>query len=337
MKNYTVKITFIPTNVLAHSSTTSNDLSNLDELNDASKQGFKGFFLTDGDSDAGSGCWLDGTYKCFDDDGYPGWVGTDVSKEDGTFDIPQVITITGDMVENIVILFDKVAGEYATEVNVNGTTYTNDSYVLIIAGLQDATTVITFTKWSKVNSIPKVLAITSGLDITYDSRQIKELTYTHSAAAENDALQFGITTQSGTIVIKDKYIIKQLNDDGLLDTDLPVTILEDDVEIEKFIAADIDESTLNLEWSFVLSDITSYWDEQQFEGLDYVSTDLLSLLTDLIPTIIFIDDAQDLENLNIPTAFLNMSTKREAITKCCQIGLLRIYQIMGKVYARRVI
>ena len=62
------------------------DISYLNNQHTPNWKGHKGFFLSGGDKEKNSGCWLDGTFKFFDSQHpYEGLLGTELSQDDGSF------------------------------------------------------------------------------------------------------------------------------------------------------------------------------------------------------------------------------------------------------------
>lgn len=322
------------------SSNVANVLSHISNLGDRTNQGFKGFFFSGGDANVGSGCWLDGSYRFFDSvNKYAGWIGDTLSNSDGTFSTSQSITATcASNITTLTIIFDKVAGEYAQQITIGNTVYNNYSYICILNLVNSSTSVtVEFTKWSKANSCAKVLAITYGLVIDYDSHNSSGLQYTEQFLTDASSLVFGITLQSGSFTALDKLNqLQQANAVGLLRTGAVVKIYEDDVQVAEMITDDYDSDEVTKEWTISLSDALEPLDEDQFAGLDYASRNLKTIVDILLPGVIYVDDlATELTSITIPESLLEVTSRWDAIVKCCNVGTFVVYLINGVTYARK--
>ena len=181
-----------------------NAQANLSNLNSDRKfKGKKGLHLCGGsvDDDTGevSGCPLDGTYTFYasGSQSYDGYLGNCLSNNNYEFSTPQTLTFTatntGTYIKSILIYFDGVAGEYATElyftnaIKENGTTdsrYTSafrikNSKNLFMYSFGENSDIKTITlniaKWSKKNALVKIIKIKTGYTGLYDYGSIKSL------------------------------------------------------------------------------------------------------------------------------------------------------------------
>lgn len=339
MNSYKVEIDLLPGSTLDYQSNLSNVLSSaVNELNNYKTKGFKGFFFSGGDASTNSGCWLDGSYKFFDSViKYPGLLGNALSQADGTFLTEQYIQTTGGtLFYNLTFVFDRIAGEYATEILIGGTLYYNYDYTFSVKC--SGSTKVVFNKWSKPNSVVKILTMKYGFTLLCDKLTIQNLRYSNSIVAGNDILTFGILVQSGSLKVRDLGILKALNDSSILDKGVAVRILIDDAVEQRFITTDYSSTDLETIWTIQMSDDIISWENEQFEVLDYATRTLKEIVDILIPGLVY-DDGLDtlLQAFTIPNSFLVSSTKWQAVVKCCQVGLFRIYKINGVIHARRII
>ncbi len=351
MNNLKVNLKLFPVTQLSYSSASQQEQSSIEKLSEVNKIGFRGLYLTGGSKDYNDGCWLDGTFHLFDESGYPGWVGSDLSKADGTFEQKQSIQLSStEDFANLMIFFDPVAGEYAESFKLDGIIYSNDSYVRYFSGPFTNNVELEIIKWSRTNSFPKILAVSSGLEKVYDYKQLINIMYTNEITSAQDILLFGVTTQTGTVSLRDKRVLREINDNRKLETQFEVQIIEDvktlDEQgepevipqvVETLYVSEIENERNKDLWTFSLVDKTAEWDEEQFEGLEYSELSLKDIIDSLIPEAIYVGEADDIKNMQFVNAYMNPSTKREALDKCCQVGLLRIYQENKVTYVRRLI
>ena len=128
------------------------------------KEGKKGFYLSGGsvDDTTGevSGCILDGSYTLFDSKGYSGAVGNVFSNDDYTFSTPQYISVSAKYqdtyIKHLVIHFDSVANEYATQLAFDtdsANTINKNQRLTYFKNFGEDSTLTsvkcTFEKWSK--------------------------------------------------------------------------------------------------------------------------------------------------------------------------------------------
>lgn len=334
MRDYKIYVEYLPSQALEYNSINKNSLSKIESLGQENA-GFKGFFFSGGDKTKNSGCWADGTFKCFSaSKGYSGFLGDTLSSDEKIFAKAQSITISGSEITDITITFDRIAGEYAEELRINGQVYTNTRNVFVaqISPAADSVT-IEFTKWSKANSLVKVTSILCGMSVTYEAQRLTDIAYTKSSASSLDSFAIGITLQSGSFTVIDNGKLEALNNAGMLHTEVPVIIYCDGVKVQEFITSDYDSNVETNEWTITLTDDIVNWQEEQFSGLLYEDRTLKDILQILVPDLIF---DESFEDMFIPNSFLNVSTKWDAIVKCCQLGFLTIYKINGQIYCKRL-
>lgn len=216
-----VEIEYMPESVkFSYASSQNNNVSKVNRLDVFSRdKGFKGLYLNDGGIDPSTrkdyGTRLNGIYRLFPDDGYPGWNGNLLSGMSDTgngfsFSTPQAITMT--LIEDVGILqyvsvfFDSAAGEYATEYHMSFdsplVTRRNSGYVMIIQIPDGVTTfTINFTKWNKANSVAKVVAIKAGYTGLYPADFLSRVDLEDEDRPSAEQIIFGMSNLTGIIQV----------------------------------------------------------------------------------------------------------------------------------------
>lgn len=207
-------------------STLNNSIGHLSDIvNDSythdnssfDKEGKKGFYLSGGSVDNNgevSGCIMDGTYTLFDSKGYAGAVGNSFSKDDYTFDTEQSITLqvknSDTYIKHLVIYFDPVANEYATQLSFSSdsaTTINKNSRLVYFKNFGEESNLTSvkcsFTKWSKKNSLAKVLKIKTGFTGIYDYKTIKKFELSDEKVSNENKISFGVSSQYCDLTILD--------------------------------------------------------------------------------------------------------------------------------------
>lgn len=240
-----VEIEFFPeSSELTYSSTQNNNVSNVDQLGEKS-DGFKGLYVNGGWKDElgrDVGTLLNGQYRLFPDEGYPGWNGNELSGTVDTgngysFTTPQVVSFsadsTGEGMPLITIYFDPRCGEYATEYRLGSDSSTtirrNNSYILIVEDLGDSDSII-ITKWNKANSVAKITSIRYGFVGQYDPLELKSVDLDDNSVSSMNSPSFGIMSQTGRIEIYN--LLQQFNildNAGLLNDNITVVVKAFDV------------------------------------------------------------------------------------------------------------
>lgn len=313
------------------------NLGGLDKLN----TGFKGFYFSGGDKSKNEGCWLDGSFKFFDaKNPYKGFTGKTLSSTTYpyTFAVDQIITLSNDTgnISQVIIRFDNIAGEYATKLQIGNAIYYNYSYVFSTKLPESVSSVnIKILEWSKPNSVVKILTLTTGLVLNYDTKNLKGIKFSNKVASDLSAVKFGINIQDGSISVLDKEgLLSSLNGSDLFHTGLQVKIYKDNELFQQFITDSLSANTFNTKWDITIIDDITNWEDQQFNNLSYETRTLKDILRILIPDIVFDDNVID---MTIPNSFLNTGTKWSSVQKCCQLGFLSIYKINGVIYCKRLI
>lgn len=322
------------------------------------KYGKKGFFLSGGAVDPvtreESGCIMNGSYKFFDDvEKYPGIVGRVLSGDNYKFSSPQYVRVTtvntGDVITALSIHFDNVAGEYATEIifsNEPNKIYKNQKYVFAktFKSEDNITSVdITFNKWSKKNSVAKLLKVTTTIIGEYDYSTIKSMDFSNEKISNEEEVSFGVTSQFCDISLIDRTgEIQALHDAHLLEGDILAKIYlvnsfedgtQEETNIGTFYLSTYENEKGSNVWDYSMID--------QLEKLKNIVVDPLEVgsrtikqITDFIlqklglsgSTSWSADAASYCSSITVPNSWIEPNQYAfDVLCKCCEVGLLRIF------------
>lgn len=347
------------------------------------KSGKKGFFLSGGSVDdvSGevSGCLMDGTYTFFDDvEKYHGVIGNVLSGNDYTFASEQSITVarahTGDYITAIAIYFDDIAGEHATNIVFStepGTVYKNNNSVFVKSFGRDSTVTsvkISFTKWSKKNSLAKVLKVVTTISGEYDYRTIKSIAFSDEKISNEEDVSFGVTSQFCDFSLIDKNgLIKALHATNILMDDAvaniylvntvekdiydPVTgqtgrgFVDTEDKIGEFYLSTYENERGTTNWDFSLVDKLEKFKEETIAPEEVARRTLYDIVSVILGRMGFSEDIIEWEpNARafcrakvIPTSYIEPNQYAyDVLCKCCEVGLLRVFiNPQGKVRVER--
>ena len=174
-------------------------------------QGYRGFFLSPQVLAVNSP--LDGTYKLFGEEGFPGFVSASLSSGNGTFTNPiQVqLNIQGTSQDSLgYITFDPSTGEHASEISISitsfvdgvektesGIRYANNSVNFTFIIPKNAVTMtISLVRWSHPYKNAKVVGFgTAGVTSIDIASQLLDLSYSQNTVASTDTVRPGIVEQ----------------------------------------------------------------------------------------------------------------------------------------------
>ncbi len=172
------------------------------------------------------------------------------------------ITITGEALQHISLQFDGVVNEYATEIEVNGVSYVNGSFIFIASGLDDVNTVsIVLKKWSKPNRPIRLVNLTVGLDLEF--RHLSSYEFTMSGNEIVETLNYGIAVNEGEITLQDtNNILMGLYVSEIFTNDLPINLYFNNRKQGVFYSSNVDYVLENKELTFELtSQLENFLDE----------------------------------------------------------------------------
>ena len=350
--------------------------SGLDEHSDPSNlntnttfKGKKGFHLCGGSVDENgevSGCLLDGTFTLYQRGAreYKGVLGNTLSNDNYEFETPEYIDFrtanAGTYIKSILVRFDSVAGEYATEmyftnaVKADGTLddrYTealkikNNKDIFIYHSFGDNSQItsirLNISKWSKKNALLKITKISTGYTGNYDYKSLQSIKWDNFMFAAEDEITFGISSNTATIEINDSSdIIDELYRKNLIFQNVIARVYVDDILQGNFyIDSKMNERGSDI-WTFECIDL--------FERIKDDIVPVMQLdpsgdtnLKDIIKHAIgrtglsvdYSPEADEIcENYKIPKAYIkSQQTVYEVLAKVCQVGMLRMYFSIDKL------
>ena len=332
------------------------------------KYGKKGFFLSGGSVNENtqevSGCIMDGSYQFFDSkEKYPGILGNVLSGDDYTFASEQSITVspkyTGSVIRDIVLVFDEVAGEYATHSRFSSepnTTYRNNRLTFIkvfSSDISDSVKVI-FDKWSKKNSLAKLKQIKTGITGEYDYRTIKSMDFSNEKISNEEEVSFSVTSQYCDISLIDKDgVIQSLHEASLIHDNIVAQIylvdtaasgLETKTKIGEFVLQSYENEKGSSVWNFTLVDKLEKFKDIVVEPHEVEKMTIYEVVNYALERIGFGSSISwgssaeaHCKSVVIPNAWIEPNQYAfDVLCKCCEVGLLRIFiQPTGEVRIER--
>ena len=356
---------------ISMSAENTHELSNPTNINGDNKiQGKKGFHLSGGSVDAVtgevSGCILDGTYTLYSaKNKYQGLMGTVLSNDNYEFSTPQYIHIetanSNTYIKSLIIYFDDVANEYATMISfanakkyddttgeiIDDTTispttkYVNNKTIFIKNFGQDSRLTSVdcyFDKWSKKNSLMKVLRVKTGFTGNYEYGDINKISFNQDLFSDFNDLKFGVTCNPASVTIIDRNdIIKDLYDKDLIYNNVEVRIYVDD-ELQNTVYINSKQgSNGSNDWTFECVDLAELSKNSKVDILQITENmkiiDIIKFaLRNTGYEIEIADDVVDRINYAVPKAFLRANQSvYDVLLQCSQIALLRIYVRDNKI------
>lgn len=341
-----------------------SDLSNINNQ-DARLRGKKGLHLNGGSIDEVTGevtgTLLDGTYTFYSDSekSYKGIIGNELSNDNYRFDSPQYITIKAKndntYIRSLLIYFDPIATEYATEISfsnakkydpetdsevddityISSKVYKNDRLVFIHNFGENSTlkqVQININKWSKKNSLMKILKIVTGYTGIYDKTNLMKFDFTINKTNDAQQLRFGVSSNNCTIdVLDNDLMIDTLYKKDLIYKNIEVRIAVDNISQGVFYLNEKNSEKGSNEWIFNCIDklemlrnlkrpMMNIADRSLYEIINYI-------ISGLSLNIEWENEAKAYcENIRINKSYFEANqTIYNLLLKCCQIGLLRIY------------
>ena len=344
-----------------------NPLSDLSGINNQNAQlsGKKGFHLSGGSVDdvSGevSGVLLDGTYTFYDDtqSAYKGIMGDDLSNDNYEFENPQYITVRAKnaqtYINSLLIYFDPVASEYATEIsfsNCKKYNFETDEEVdapefnsikpikntnmvfLHNFGQESGLTQvqINIRKWSKKNALMKILKIVTGYTGIYDTTNLMKFDFTIDKVSDANQLRFGVTSNNCSVHLLDNdLMINTLYEKNLIYKNIQVQISVDGIIQGVFYINEKNSEKGSNEWVFdcvdrleslknVKKPMMAIAKRNIYEILNYV-------LSGVVTNVVWEKTAKEycVSKYIEQSYFEANQNVYDLMLKCAQVGLLRIY------------
>lgn len=191
---------------------------------------------------------------------YEGYMSKQLSDENGNCDFE--ITIAGEDIDNFIIHFDNVVNQYATEIQIDNETFTNDDTFFVAYIDKKTTHTVKFTKWSKPNSNIRFTAITIGLTLTYN--QFNGLSYFVRGSQnmqDNSSPSYGAISQYGNVVISDfAGEISEMEQINVLKSGIKIKLYLDDNLVGEYIF-DTFEKENDTTYNIQLTDKIYKWND----------------------------------------------------------------------------
>lgn len=171
---------------------------------------------------------------------YGGFVSFSKSNKDKIFETASDVTITfsGADITGFAIYFDATAQQWATELTVNGKTYTNTGFIFAWKGDSTSSVTIVLKKWNRANVSARITSISVGLTIDYTKEDFTLVERGHQVIEDNKTLSWGILGQYGSIRLIDNDLeIQDLATVGILTggSNIPISIILDNYEIGNYL------------------------------------------------------------------------------------------------------
>lgn len=341
-----------------------SDLSNINNQ-DAKLRGKKGFILSGGSVDDAtgevSGVLLDGTYTFFSgaEKSYKGIMGNELSTNTYEFGKSQYITIRtknpNTYIKDILIYFDPVANEYATELSFSNAkkydpindseiddptyttakTYKNERLVFLHNFGENSTLTqiqININKWSKKNSLMKILKIVTGYTGIYDKASLMKFDFTINKTNDAQQLRFGVTSNTCTIdVLDNDLMIDTLYKKDLIYKNIQVQISVDGIIQGIFYINEKSSEKGSNEWVFDCVDRLELLRDKQMSMLPLAERSIYEIVNILLSGISSeitweVNALNYCQEIKIKNSYFEPNqTFYDLLLKSCQIGLLRIY------------
>ncbi len=178
------------------------------------------------------------------------------------------ITIKGNDLAHFALHFDNISKDWATEVEVNGETFVNDSYIFIASGLSNLTEItVVIKKWNKPNRPIRLLGICVGLNL--DFRSISGYEFTISGGTITNKISYGIAVNDGEVVLEDKNnILIGLYRNGIFTNELPIKLYFNGSQQGVFFTNNVDYSLEDKQLTFDLTSRLVNYLEENVIGYD---------------------------------------------------------------------
>lgn len=258
-------------------------------------------------------------------------------------------------IRSLLIYFDPVATEYATEISFSNAkkydpttdseiddptyttakTYKNERLVFLHNFGENSTLTqiqININKWSKKNSLMKILKIVTGYTGIYDRSSLMKFDFNINKTNDAQQLRFGVSSNNCTIDVLDKdLMIDTLYQKDLIYKNVQVQVLVDGIMQGIFYINEKSSEKGSNEWVFDCVDrlellkeikrpMMSIKERNVYEMVNYV-------LSGVVSNVVWEKGAKEYcESVFVEKSYFKANqTLYDLMLKCCQVGLLRIY------------
>lgn len=250
------------------------------------------------------------------------------------------ITITGSNIDNFVINFENIAGQWATEIFVDNKKWTNTNPLFFWFGTKANSHTIRITKWNKPKYPIRMTSLVVGITIDFDKTLLIDAVRGNQSMADNSLPTYGVVSGYGNVTFVDRHKeLLKLAELDLLKADLKIKFYYGDTKIGDYIAE---------RWSYVydsaratvtLTDSLMKWQDINFDGIDMVENktayDVYLALIAMTPDETFVlDNTAKMHLQSIKIRYLELTAGKlyEAWTKLCRLAELVVYKMEdGKV------
>lgn len=250
------------------------------------------------------------------------------------------ITISGANIDNFCMNFDNIAQQWATEIYVDGTKWTNTNPLFFWNGAKSNSHTINIKKWKKPLYLVRITSMLVGITIDYDSTCLIEAVRGSQSMSDNSQPSYGVISGYGNVIFVDKHkeLIK-LAELGLLKPDLKIKFFYGDKQIGDFLAERWSYSYDSARATVTLTDSLIRWQDINFEGMDMAENktayDVYLELVKLSSQEVFaLDESAKTRLQSIHIKYLEITSGKlfEAWNKLCKLASIAVYKLEdGKV------
>ncbi|MEG2687559.1 MAG: hypothetical protein RSA24_00165 [Clostridia bacterium] len=271
---------------------------------------------------------------------YGGWIDSKLTSING--EANATITINGTDIDNFVLRFDQVAGQWATELKVDNVLYVNDDPQFVWLGAKANSHTIQIMKWNLPLYPVRITSVTVGLTMEFDRSNLKKIVRGSQIVAENDKPTYGVISQYGSVEIYD-------NDGEMLDLD-ELGTLKSNQNIEVTLNDKIIGQFSSDKWSVdngiakvELTDKLINWQDKLINRYAVKENETAETIFNYLNGLsgnevnISVADKNYLATIKIKYSYLESSTLAVAWNKLCEISQMNIYQKEnGEIWAIRI-
>lgn len=161
------------------------------------------------------------------------YMGQEFADQNGVFNNKYILTIVGEYLKTLTILFDDYNNQYPYHITINGVDYTNDDPMFTI-NAEQITPIYTdngevfeviIHDWSEPYYPLKIQGIYKSADIDIDYRNLLRLETAVSDRLDFTMPNWGVISNQGTIAFNDSYgEIRDYAEEKLLASKMPIQI-----------------------------------------------------------------------------------------------------------------
>lgn len=300
---------------------------------------------------------LDGSSRCFPDQGYQGYVSRALSDENGDFYnwVELKLNISGKIPDYLFIRGDQVTGNYPTRYTVSSNlstvffTEVVSTRILNIVNLKplklptagELTLIVWFHSISKPYQSLKLTQLSLGYQGIYKENALKSVENSEQAFSSSMNLSPGLIAQYADIVIYDRLnLLHDLAKNEALKgrQDVHIYAIEDGgakEDVGSYKADDWDVPSGSSDITITCTDDTDALDNTYCESgevADRSVHELLALAFSFLNAAwqyIDIDTENYCKSIITPNSWYYNGTIKKLLDKICQLGQLNIYKYLG--------